>query len=34
MAGKDRMAVLSALMEQSVIPVFYHPDEEVCINVI
>lgn len=26
MAAKDRMAVLSALMEQSVIPVFYHPD--------
>ena len=28
------MSVLRALMEQSVIPVFYHPDEEVCINVI
>jgi altronate hydrolase len=25
---------LGLLMEQSVIPVFYHPDEEVCINVI
>ena len=34
MAAKDRMSVLRALMEQSVIPVFYHPDEEVCINVI
>ena len=34
MAAKDRMAVLSALMEQSVIPVFYHPDVELCINVI
>ena len=34
MANKDRMSVLRALMEQSVIPVFYHPDEEVCINVI
>ena len=34
MAAKDKMAVLSAIMDQSVIPVFYHPDEEVCINVI
>ena len=34
MAAKDRMAVLSAMMEQSVIPVFYHPDVEVCRNVI
>ena len=34
MAAKDRMAVLSAMMEQSVIPVFYHPDFEVCRNVI
>ncbi len=34
MASKDRMAVLTALMDQSVIPVFYHPDAEVCINVI
>ncbi|MFO7305671.1 MAG: bifunctional 4-hydroxy-2-oxoglutarate aldolase/2-dehydro-3-deoxy-phosphogluconate aldolase [Gammaproteobacteria bacterium] len=31
---KDRMAVLSALMEQGVIPVFYHPDVEVCKKVI
>ena len=34
MAAKDRMAVLSAMMEQGVIPVFYHPDAEVCVNVI
>jgi len=34
MAGKDRMAVLSAMMEQGVIPVFYHAQTEVCINVI
>jgi 2-dehydro-3-deoxyphosphogluconate aldolase/(4S)-4-hydroxy-2-oxoglutarate aldolase len=32
--AKDRMAVLSAMMDQGVIPVFYHPDTEVCINVI
>ncbi|GGL25589.1 bifunctional 4-hydroxy-2-oxoglutarate aldolase/2-dehydro-3-deoxy-phosphogluconate aldolase [Caulobacter rhizosphaerae] len=31
---KDRMAVLTALMDQGVIPVFYHPDVEVCKNVI
>jgi 2-dehydro-3-deoxyphosphogluconate aldolase/(4S)-4-hydroxy-2-oxoglutarate aldolase len=31
---KDRMAVLTALMDQGVVPVFYHPDEEVCVNVI
>jgi 2-dehydro-3-deoxyphosphogluconate aldolase/(4S)-4-hydroxy-2-oxoglutarate aldolase len=31
---KDRMAVLSAMMEQGVIPVFYHPDVEVCKKVI
>jgi 2-dehydro-3-deoxyphosphogluconate aldolase / (4S)-4-hydroxy-2-oxoglutarate aldolase len=31
---KDRMAVLTALMEQGVIPVFYHPDAEVCKKVI
>jgi 2-dehydro-3-deoxyphosphogluconate aldolase / (4S)-4-hydroxy-2-oxoglutarate aldolase len=30
----DRMAVLSAMMEQGVIPVFNHPDTEVCKNVI
>ena len=34
MAAKDRMAVLSAMMEQGVIPVFYHPDFEVCRQVI
>ena len=34
MAIKDRMYVLHALLEQSVIPVFYHPDVELCINVI
>ena len=32
--AKDRMAVLTAMMEQGVIPVFYHPDVEVCTNVI
>jgi 2-dehydro-3-deoxyphosphogluconate aldolase/(4S)-4-hydroxy-2-oxoglutarate aldolase len=31
---KDRMAVLTALMDQGVIPVFYHPDVEVGKNVI
>lgn len=30
----DRMTVLSAMMGQGVIPVFYHPDVEVCKNVI
>ncbi len=34
MAAKDRMSVLSAIMEQSIIPVFYHPDVELCIKVI
>jgi 2-dehydro-3-deoxyphosphogluconate aldolase/(4S)-4-hydroxy-2-oxoglutarate aldolase len=28
------MITLAAMMEQGVIPVFYHPDVEVCINVI
>lgn len=32
--AKDRMVVLAAMMEQGVIPVFYHPDIEVCKNVI
>jgi 2-dehydro-3-deoxyphosphogluconate aldolase/(4S)-4-hydroxy-2-oxoglutarate aldolase len=32
--AKDRMAVLTAMMEQGVVPVFYHPDIEVCIKVI
>jgi len=31
---KDRMAVLTALMDQGVIPVFYDPDVDVCKNVI
>ena len=30
----DRMSVLSAMMKQGVIPVFYHPDPEVCVHVI
>jgi 2-dehydro-3-deoxyphosphogluconate aldolase/(4S)-4-hydroxy-2-oxoglutarate aldolase len=34
MASKDRMAVLAAMMQQSVIPVFYHPNVELCVNVI
>ena len=34
MAAKDRMAVLTAMMDQSVIPVFYHPDPELCTEVI
>lgn len=34
MAAKDRMAVLAAMMEQGVIPVFYNSDVEVCKNVI
>ena len=32
--NKDRMAVLAAIIEQGVIPVFYHPDVETCIAVI
>ena len=32
--ARDRMITLAAMMEQGVIPVFYHPDVEVCINVI
>lgn len=31
---KDRMAVLSAMMDQGVIPVFFHSDVEICKNVI
>ncbi|MBW3558473.1 MAG: bifunctional 4-hydroxy-2-oxoglutarate aldolase/2-dehydro-3-deoxy-phosphogluconate aldolase [Proteobacteria bacterium] len=31
---KDRMTVLQAMEEQGVIPVFYHPDVEVCTQVI
>jgi 2-dehydro-3-deoxyphosphogluconate aldolase/(4S)-4-hydroxy-2-oxoglutarate aldolase len=32
--NKDRMTVLAAMMDQGVIPVFYHPDVEVCKSVI
>ena len=32
--SKDRMAVLAAMIDQGVIPVFYHPDVETCVNVI
>ncbi|MDE2181989.1 MAG: bifunctional 4-hydroxy-2-oxoglutarate aldolase/2-dehydro-3-deoxy-phosphogluconate aldolase [Alphaproteobacteria bacterium] len=34
MAAKDRLTVLAAMMEQGVIPVFYHPDAEACTAVI
>lgn len=34
MAAKDRMSVLLAMMDQGVIPVFYHPDVDVCTRVI
>ena len=34
MAAKDRLSVLLAMMDQGVIPVFYHPDVEVCKRVI
>ncbi|HRD45252.1 MAG TPA: bifunctional 4-hydroxy-2-oxoglutarate aldolase/2-dehydro-3-deoxy-phosphogluconate aldolase [Caulobacter sp.] len=30
----DRMTVLTAMMDQGVIPVFYHPDVETCVKVI
>ena len=30
----DRMAVLAAMMAQGVVPVFYHPDTQVCLKVI
>ena len=32
--AQDRLFVLSAMIEQGVIPVFYHPDPEVCAKVI
>ena len=32
--ARDRLKVLGAIIEQGVIPVFYHPDAEVCSNVI
>jgi len=31
---RDRMTVLSAMVEQGVIPVFYHPDAEICTKVV
>ena len=34
MAAKDRISVLLAMMDQGVIPVFYHPDVAVCKQVI
>lgn len=34
MAAKDRLSVLLAMMDQGVIPVFYHPDAGVCKKVI
>ena len=34
MPAKDRISVLLAMMEQGVIPVFYHPDVDVCKKVI
>ena len=30
----DRLSVLTALESQGVAPVFYHPEPEVCLNVI
>lgn len=32
--ARDRLVVLNALMDQGVIPVFYHPDPAVCVRVI
>ena len=32
--ARDRLVVLNAMMDQGVIPVFYHPDPAVCIEVI
>ena len=32
--ARDRLKVLAAMIEQGVIPVFYHPDAEVCAKVI
>ena len=32
--GKDRLSVLTAMIDQGVIPVFRHPDAEVCAKVI
>jgi 2-dehydro-3-deoxyphosphogluconate aldolase/(4S)-4-hydroxy-2-oxoglutarate aldolase len=33
-AGKDRLSVLAAMIDQAIIPVFYDPDVEVCRQVI
>ena len=32
--ARDRLQVLGAMIDQGVIPVFYHPDVEVCVKVI
>ncbi|MBU1375141.1 MAG: bifunctional 4-hydroxy-2-oxoglutarate aldolase/2-dehydro-3-deoxy-phosphogluconate aldolase [Alphaproteobacteria bacterium] len=32
--ARDRLVVLNAMMDQGVIPVFYHPDPEVCVKAI
>ena len=32
--ARDRLVVLNAMMDQGVIPVFYHPDPAVCVRVI
>ena len=32
--ARDRLKVLAAMIDQGVIPVFYHPDPEVCVRVI
>ncbi|HRD29409.1 MAG TPA: bifunctional 4-hydroxy-2-oxoglutarate aldolase/2-dehydro-3-deoxy-phosphogluconate aldolase [Caulobacter sp.] len=32
--SRDRMAVLAAMIDQGVIPVFHHPDPAICIRVI
>lgn len=32
--ARDKLVTLGAMMEQGVIPVFYHPDVEVCVKVI
>lgn len=34
MMARDRLVVLNAMMDQGVIPVFYHPDPEVCVKAI
>ena len=34
MPHQDRAAILTALESQGVVPVFYHADPEVCLNVI